>query len=68
MRYYAKDSTLVIEGNFEAVSTGLNGGRARVKYIFNRQVPRTFNPPDPREFIKEEALKMGLEVANTFGS
>ncbi|AKB77834.1 Adenosylcobinamide amidohydrolase [Methanosarcina horonobensis HB-1 = JCM 15518] len=67
MRYYAKDSTLVIEGNFEAVSTGLNGGRARVKYIFNRQVPRTFNPPDPREFIKEEALKMGLEVANTFG-
>ena len=64
MRYYVKDSTLVIEGNFEAVSTGLNGGRARVNYLFNKQVPRTFNPPDPQEFMKEEALKLGLEAAN----
>jgi len=64
MRYYVKDSTLVIEGNFEAVSTGLNGGRARVNYLFNKQVPRTFNPPNPQEFIKEEALKLGLETAN----
>ncbi|KKG16679.1 adenosylcobinamide amidohydrolase [Methanosarcina sp. 2.H.T.1A.6] len=64
MRYYVKDSTLVIEGDFEAVSTGLNGGRARVNHLFNKQVPRTFNPPDPREFVKEEALKLGLETAN----
>ena len=64
MRYYVKDSTLVIEGDFEAVSTGLNGGRARVNYLFNKQVPRIFNPPDPQEFIKEEALKLGLETAN----
>lgn len=56
-----KDSSLIIKGDFEAVSTGLNGGRARVKYLFNKQVPRTFNPPDPREFVKEEALKLGLE-------
>jgi adenosylcobinamide hydrolase len=27
-------------------------------------VPRTFNPPDPQEFVKKEALKMGLEAAN----
>lgn len=64
MRYCVKDSTLVIEGDFEAVSTGLNGGRARVNYLFNKQVPRTFNPPDPQEFIKEAALKLGLEAAN----
>jgi adenosylcobinamide hydrolase len=64
MRYYIKDSTLVIEGDFEAVSTGLKGGRARVKYIFNKQVPRTFNPPDPQEFIKEESLKIGIEATN----
>ena len=64
MRYYVKDSTLVIEGDFEAVSTGLNGGRARVNYIFNKQVPRTFNPPDPQEFVKKEALKTGIEAAN----
>ncbi len=64
MRYYVKDSTLVIESDFEAVSTGLNGGRARVNYIFNKQVPRTFNPPDPQEFVKKEALKTGIEEAN----
>ena len=56
-----KDSSLIIKGDFEAVSTGLNGGCARVKYLFNKQVPRTFNPPDPQEFVKEEALKLGLE-------
>lgn len=61
MQYYIKDSTLVIEGNFEAVSTGLNGGRSQVKYIFNKQVPRTFNPPDPGEFVKKEAIKLGIE-------
>jgi len=64
MRYYVKGNALVIEGDFEAVSTGLNGGRTRVCYLFNKQVPRTFNPPDPQEFVKEEALKLGLEAAN----
>ncbi|AKB47088.1 Adenosylcobinamide amidohydrolase [Methanosarcina sp. Kolksee] len=63
MEYYLKDSNLIIKGDFEAVSTGLNGGRARVKYLFNKQVPRTFNPPDPREFVKEEALKLSFEGA-----
>jgi adenosylcobinamide hydrolase len=64
MQYYVKDRTLVIKGDFEAVSTGLNGGRARVKHLFNKQVPRTFNPPSPQEFIREEALKTGIEAAN----
>jgi len=64
MQYYVKDSALIIEGDFEAVSTGLNGGRARVKYLFNKQVPRTFNPTSPQEFIRKEALKLGLEAAN----
>lgn len=64
MHYYVKNSTLIIKGDFEAVSTGLNGGRTRVKYLVNKQVPRTFNPPDPREFIKEEALKLGLGEAH----
>lgn len=64
MQYYIKDQTLIIKGDFEAVSTGLNGGRARVNYLFNKQVPRTFNPPSPQEFIKEEAMKIGIETAN----
>ncbi|HII00212.1 TPA: adenosylcobinamide amidohydrolase [Methanosarcinaceae archaeon] len=60
MRYYVKDSTLVIEGDFEAVSTGLNGGRSRVKDLFNKQVPRTFNPTDPGKFVEEAALELGI--------
>lgn len=64
MKYNKKDSTLVIEGDFEAVSTGLNGGRARVKYLFNKQVPRTFNPQNPREFIRDAALELGIEDPN----
>ncbi|MDD3043635.1 MAG: adenosylcobinamide amidohydrolase [Methanosarcinaceae archaeon] len=61
MKYDVKDSTLIIEGDFEAVSTGLNGGRRRVKYIFNRQVPRTFNPPDPGQYVKDAETVLGLE-------
>jgi len=60
MQYYVQDNTLVIKGNFEAVSTGLNGGRSRVKYLFNKQVPRTFNPPDPVKFVEEAALGLGI--------
>ncbi|AKB24611.1 Adenosylcobinamide amidohydrolase [Methanosarcina sp. MTP4] len=60
MQFYEKDSTLIIEGDFEAVSTGLNGGRARVKDLFNKQVPRTFNPPDPGKFVEEAALELGI--------
>ncbi|AAM05033.1 adenosylcobinamide amidohydrolase [Methanosarcina acetivorans] len=63
MRYYVKDNNLIIEGYFEAVSTGLNGGRAQVNYLFNKQVPRTFNPPDPQGFVKEEALKLSFDAA-----
>ena len=64
MQCYVRDGALIIKGDFEAVSTGLNGGRARVKYLFNKQVPRTFNPPDPQDFLKEEALKLGLGEAH----
>jgi adenosylcobinamide hydrolase len=64
MHYYVKDSTLVIEGYFEAVSTGLNGGRSRVNYIFNKQVPRTFDPPCPQEFIKKAGFDLGIHEPN----
>lgn len=64
MKYSEKDSTLIIEGDFEAVSTGLNGGRARVRYLFNKQVPRTFNPPNPGKFIQNAALELGIEGPN----
>jgi len=66
MQYYVKDRTLIIQGDFEAVSTGLNGGRTRVNYIFNKQVPRTFNPPSPQEFVREEAIKLGIGIEETY--
>jgi len=64
MQYYVKDSALIIEGDFEAVSTGLNGGRARVKYLFNKPETTTIKPPSPQEYKTKEALKLGLEAAN----
>lgn len=60
MKYYVKDSTLIIEGEFEAVNTGLNGGRGSVNYLFNRQVPRTFNPPDPGLYVEDAAAALWL--------
>lgn len=61
MQYRVKGRTLIIEGDFEAASTGLNGGCAQVNYLFNKQVPRTFNHPSPQELIKKEALKLGIK-------
>lgn len=60
MYYYVTNNNLVIKGCFEAVSTGLNGGRKKVSYLFNKQVPRTFNPSSPQEFVKKAALELGI--------
>lgn len=43
MRWHVKDRTLVIDGDFEALSSGLNGGRDRVRYILNSTVPSRFD-------------------------
>jgi adenosylcobinamide hydrolase len=51
MIHYIKDSTLVIEGEFEAISSGINGGRACVKCLFNHQVQPGFNHFEPAQYM-----------------
>jgi len=51
MRYYIKDSTLIIEGGFEAVSSGINGGRGRVECLVNHQVQQGFDHHEPAEYL-----------------
>lgn len=61
MRYYVVDKTLVIEGDFDGVSTGINGGRKRVKSLINHQVGSDFNPPSPVEYLDNVASRLNVE-------
>lgn len=51
MQYHVTRDVLVISGRFEALSTGVNGGRRRVNYILNIQVPHDFPHADPEGYI-----------------
>ncbi len=61
MRYWVEDETLIIEGEFEAVSTGLLGGWKRVRHIFNHTVRDEFKLERPIEYLKLVAEKHSLE-------
>ena len=50
MKYFIRDNTLFIRGQFRAVSTGIHGGVADVTTILNSTVPRDFND-DPSRYI-----------------
>ncbi|RLI76081.1 adenosylcobinamide kinase [Archaeoglobales archaeon] len=63
-RYYLKDETLIVEGNFEAISSGLLGGWRRVDYLFNHTV-NDFDLDNPVEYLEKVANKHGLK--NYFG-
>jgi len=51
----------VIKGNFEALSSGVNGGRRAVNNILNIQVPHDFSHDDPKSYIEGVAASMTLE-------
>ena len=51
MRHYIKDSTLIIEGGFEAISSGINGGYKHVDCLFNHQVQPDFNHSKPAQYM-----------------
>ena len=51
MKYYIKNNTLIIEGKFEALSSGVNGGRASIVSILNHQVQPDFNHKQPAEYL-----------------
>ena len=51
MIHYIKDFTLIIEGEFEAISSGISGGRACVECLFNHQVQPGFNHFEPAQYL-----------------
>ncbi|HMK46957.1 MAG TPA: adenosylcobinamide amidohydrolase [Methanocella sp.] len=55
VRYYVKDNTLVIKGNFDGISTGINGGREKVRSAINHEVGKDFNHPHPTQYMNEIA-------------
>ncbi|CAJ36196.1 adenosylcobinamide amidohydrolase [Methanocella arvoryzae] len=61
MRYYVKNKTLVIKGDFDGISTGINGGRGRVRTVINHEVGKNFNEPDPMQYLDGVADSLAVE-------
>jgi len=61
MIHYIKDSTLIIEGEFEAISSGINGGRGHVDRLFNHQVQPGFNHFEPAQYLDRLADSLQLQ-------
>jgi len=61
VEYEILDRVLVIKGNFEALSSGVNGGRRAVNNILNIQVPHDFSHDDPKSYIEGVTASMTLE-------
>jgi len=60
MRYFFRDRTLFLRGDFRAASTGVNGGLRRVTTILNHTVDRAFAHADPLRTIEDLAAGMGF--------
>lgn len=61
MRYYVQDKTLVIKGDFDGISTGINGGRKKVRSVINHQVNSDFDHSDPVAYMDLIAEKAGAD-------
>jgi adenosylcobinamide hydrolase len=60
VEYEVLDRVLVLKGKFEALSSGVGGGRRAVKNILNIQVPHDFSHDDPKSYIEGVAASMTL--------
>ena len=60
MRYFSRDGTLFIRGDFRAASTGVNGGLRRVATLFNQTVPGDFPHDDPAPAMDTLAARQGF--------
>ena len=65
MKYRVECDTLLIEGKFNALSSGLNGGWKDVEHIFNHTVPENFDDLDPIDYLESVAEK--LSASSYFG-
>jgi adenosylcobinamide hydrolase len=61
LKYRVTRDVLVITGRFEALSTGVSGGRRRVQYILNIHVPHDFPHADPEGYIDNVARTLHLD-------
>jgi adenosylcobinamide hydrolase len=66
MKYYIKNKTLFLRGNFRAVSSGAGGGLSNVSTIINRTVEKNFLHDSPEKFIEEIVREEGC-TGNFFG-
>ncbi|WP_292488100.1 adenosylcobinamide amidohydrolase [Methanohalobium sp.] len=55
MKYCTRNSTLIISGEFEGLSTGINGGRGYVESIFNHEVNKGFDFKNPVKYLDNVA-------------
>jgi adenosylcobinamide hydrolase len=61
VEYEVLDRVLVLKGNFEAMSSGVDGGRRAVQNILNIQVPHNFSHDDPKSYIEGVAASLKLD-------
>lgn len=54
------DRLLLIRGNFNAISSGINGGWRDVEALFNYTVDDDFEKYDPKEYLEKIANNLGL--------
>jgi adenosylcobinamide hydrolase len=61
VEYEIVDRVLVLKGNFEALSTGVDGGRRAARNILNIQVPHNFSHDDPKSYVEAIAASLKLD-------
>lgn len=61
MDFHYSDTTLVIRGDFSAVSTGVGGDLRRVGAIFNHTVPALWHDSDPERLLEQVASDEGID-------
>ncbi len=60
MRYFIREATLFLRGDFVGASTAVHGGIGRVSTIFNHSVPEDWDGSDPRAYIQRLARREGF--------
>jgi len=61
MRYWVEGDTLIIKGNFNALSSGLKGGWKNVTCIFNHCVSDDFEKFNPISYLEMIAKRFSLK-------
>jgi len=61
LRYYVLDRTLVVKGDFDGLSTGIDGGRRQVRAVLNHEVGMDFDNDDPAGYMEGIASMLGVE-------